>query len=169
MIEGAPASLDLRACITMEQVEELAANGGWTPDDKIQTPVIVYLDAEYEVIKMHVLENAQRSPMAWIQEFALTWGAMVELCYAMIVVCEVEAIIPDDTQTGEVILTDDGVTQTCVGHRHDRLRMIGLFDKQKPTEVLSVSKSTDIREWGATGEVMCDVIEAFERLMVNGL
>lgn len=136
----------------MEQVEQLSQRAGWEAP-----PVIVLLDAEFEVLHMHVLEGYVGLPTSWIQRYKAQYGPLVELCANLIFVSEQQETVyhPEfqDFPPFEEIV-----------------RVISLFSKETVTHSLVVTQSTGAQRWAQPEEeLMSDSIEAFERLMVNAL
>lgn len=154
MIPGAPADLDIRACTTMEQVEELAARMGW--GDGVP-PVILLLDADFDVLHMHVLEGFVGSPMRWIDRYKATYGALVDLCSNLIFVHEAMEVVYNDE------FPDFPPFE-------ERVRLTLLFSKETITHGLITTESTGKARWTRPEEeLIVESVEAFERLMVNAL
>jgi hypothetical protein len=163
VIPGAPEHLDLRACIALEQVAELNSRTAW--DD--MEPVVVLLDSDFEVIEMHVLTDGQRSPQFWVANYQRVYGAVIDLAASLIVSFKVHRIIEDPEATGEAILTEDGVTQTCEGHRHADVRMVAWFSRDRGAESITIDKDTGEASWGVPEEHENGLFDCFERLVAG--
>lgn len=155
MIEGAPADLDIRAAINLEQVAELIQRQQWEE----VLPVVLLLDKDHEVIQMHVLEDGQRDPLIWVRNYARTYGVYVDLADSLIVAYKVLRTIDDPSITGEPIIDENGVTPGgCVGHRHEEAYVIAWVSKDRPTTLLYLERFTKEPTW-ESGEVLVETEE----------